>query len=190
MEAFRRDRSIAPLAGQVMSQFYGEIRRPLRRYVYRVTGSAADADDIVQDVFFRLLRADVETLPTTDLRRYAFCVASHIVIDRQRRATRERQWRRLRARTTAFVKAVEPRDDVTKTFGTLKPRERALLWLAYVEEHSHRDIAGALGVGRASVKVLLFRARAKLRDGLLALEQPTARPPAQSNPGILHNGVC
>jgi RNA polymerase sigma factor (sigma-70 family) len=180
MEAFRPNRILAPLAGDAMSQLYGEMRRPLRRYVYRLTSSAADTDDIVQDVFCRLLRADVEALPTTNLRRYAFCVASHIVIDRQRRATRERHWRNLRTRMTAVVKPVEPRDDVTKTFNALKAKERALLWLAYVEEHSHREIAGALGVGRASVKVLLFRARAKLRDGLVALEQPMLRPPAPS----------
>jgi RNA polymerase sigma factor (sigma-70 family) len=191
MEAPRRNRRRAPLTGCALSRFYGEMRRPLQRYLYRVTGSAADAEDIVQDVFFRLLRADVETLPTRDLRRYAFCVASHIVIDRQRRATSERRWRRLRARATAFVKPVEPRDDVTRTLDTLKPRERALLWLAYVEEHSHREIAGALGVGRGSVKVLLFRARAKLRDRLVAVNGHSGhRPRRASGRELTENQSC
>jgi DNA-directed RNA polymerase specialized sigma24 family protein len=37
------------------------------------------------------------------------------------------------------------------------------LWLAYVEGENHQEIANALGLARGSVKVLLFRARAKLK---------------------------
>jgi RNA polymerase sigma-70 factor (ECF subfamily) len=54
--------------------------------------------------------------------------------------------------------------DVVATFAALKPRERALLWLAYVEEEDHQQIAAALGLARGSVKVMLSRARARLRD--------------------------
>jgi RNA polymerase sigma-70 factor (ECF subfamily) len=46
----------------------------------------------------------------------------------------------------------------------LKPRERAMLWLAYAEGASHREIAEALGLRTASLKILLFRARKKLAD--------------------------
>jgi RNA polymerase sigma-70 factor (ECF subfamily) len=44
----------------------------------------------------------------------------------------------------------------------LKPRERAMLWLAYAEGASHREIAEVLGLGEGSMKTLLFRARRKL----------------------------
>jgi DNA-directed RNA polymerase specialized sigma24 family protein len=46
----------------------------------------------------------------------------------------------------------------------LTPRERALLWLAYVEGERHEEIAASLGLGRLSVKVLLFRAKRRLRE--------------------------
>jgi RNA polymerase sigma-70 factor (ECF subfamily) len=62
----------------------------------------------------------------------------------------------------------QPDLDVTRTFNELKPRERALLWLAYVEGDSHADIAAALRLGRGSVKVMLSRARGTLRDLLAA----------------------
>jgi len=52
---------------------------------------------------------------------------------------------------------------VPREFAALAPRERALLWLAYVEGENHQEIADALGLARGSVKVLLFRARAKLK---------------------------
>jgi RNA polymerase sigma factor (sigma-70 family) len=56
----------------------------------------------------------------------------------------------------------------------LTPRDRALLWLAYVEEHNHEEIASALGLARGSVKVLLSRARTRLRK-LLVPRGVTAR---------------
>jgi len=53
-----------------------------------------------------------------------------------------------------------------RALGRLKPRERALLWLAYAQGSSHAEIAGVLGLKTASIKLLLFRARRKLA-GLL-----------------------
>ena len=60
--------------------------------------------------------------------------------------------------------------DVARSFGQLAPRERAMLWLAYVEGSGHEEIAQSLGVRTGSMKVLLFRARRKLRD-LLSKER-------------------
>ena len=41
-------------------------------------------------------------------------------------------------------------------------RERQLLWLAYAEEFSHREIAQMAALREASIRPLLFRARQKL----------------------------
>jgi RNA polymerase sigma-70 factor (ECF subfamily) len=46
----------------------------------------------------------------------------------------------------------------------LRPREREMLWLAYGQGSTHRDIAGTLGVKAESVRLLLFRARQKLAE--------------------------
>ena len=53
--------------------------------------------------------------------------------------------------------------DLGRLFGRLRPRERSLLWLAHVEEMSHTEIAAASGLAKASVRVLLFRARRRMR---------------------------
>ena len=68
------------------------------------------------------------------------------------------------------VPAPRYEDDATvaQIFAELKPRERALLWLAYVEGESHEEIAASLGVRPSGVRVLLFRARRRLRDLLQA----------------------
>ena len=148
--------------------------RPLWAYVYRVIRHAGDADDVVQDAFCRLLRADVEGLNDEELRRYVFRIAGNLMTDRWRRTERETRWLdRLRGEPQ-FDPGEAPDDSVSREFNELRPRDRALLWLAYVEEHNHQEIASALGIGRGSVKVLLSRARAKLRK-LLVTKGLTAR---------------
>ena len=52
--------------------------------------------------------------------------------------------------------------DFTRAMSNLKPRERAMLWLAYAEGASHREIADVLGLRPASLKAMLFRARRRL----------------------------
>ena len=52
--------------------------------------------------------------------------------------------------------------DISQLFQRLKPQERELLWLAYVEGNDHKEIARMLGLKEKSIRVLLFRARQKL----------------------------
>ena len=51
-----------------------------------------------------------------------------------------------------------------QAFQRLKPRERQLLWLAYVEGSSHKEIADCTGLRAGSIRLLLFRARRKLAE--------------------------
>ena len=149
------------LTEHAFGEFYKRHSRSVWTYVYRVTNDAADADDIVQEAFLRLFQADVEPLDDEGLRRYVFRVAGNLVADRWRRRARDE---RHPAASLDAGRAGNRDLDVVRIFSELKPRERALLWLAYVEGDTHEDIAAALHVGRGSVKVLLSRARARLRD--------------------------
>jgi RNA polymerase sigma-70 factor, ECF subfamily len=156
---------VAQLDEAAFSAFYASHARALWAYVYRVTSHASDADDIVQDAFLRLLRAGPDTDETEQRRRFLYRVASNLIVDRWRRKTRHEHAPEEPRRPTA---PLEPDRDVQRTFAELSARDRALLWLAYVEEESHEEIAASLGVGKRSIKVLLFRARRRLRDLLQA----------------------
>jgi RNA polymerase sigma-70 factor (ECF subfamily) len=153
------------LSEHALGEFYQRHARSVWIYVYRVTNNAADADDIVQEAFLRLFQADVSPSDDESLRRYVFRIAGNLIVDRWRRGQRGEG----PAATVALTSEAEKRDiDVVRIFTELKPRERALLWLAYVEGETHEEIADSLRVGRSSVKVLLSRARARLRDLLTA----------------------
>ena len=147
--------------------FHARTCRALRAYVYRVVANASDADDIVQEAFLRMLRAQVPADDEEHLRRYLYRVASNLIVDRWRRRKHEQGAEMIEEPTTPRPR-YEDEADIAKIFSELKARDRALLWLAYVEGESHEEIASSLGVGRRGVKVMLFRARRRLRDLLQA----------------------
>ena len=147
--------------------FYRRTAGSLWSYLFRLTGDEATADDLLQKAFFRYLRANPVLASEEHQRRWIFRTATNLAFDHFRETKRERSRVDLGAIHEA-TPSTEPRDvlrhDMMKTFAELKPRERALLWLAHVEEADHDDIGEALGVKPNSVKVLLFRARKRLGE--------------------------
>ena len=142
---------------------YRRTAAPLRAYVARVIGSAARADDIVQEAYLRLLRTPPPIDDPGQLRAYLFRTASNLIHDHWRQQQRERK---SSARHSNDPETVNPdlalRLDMTRLFEQLRPQQRQLMWLAYVEGADHREIAAALGLRERSVRVLLHRARRKL----------------------------
>ena len=142
---------------------YSRTASPLRAYVVRVLGSATPADDIVQDAYLRLLRTPPATRDPDELRAFLFRIASNLIHDHWRRQRRERDAsdRHAGDRETAGPD-IALRLDMVRLFEQLRPQQRQLMWLAYVEGADHREIAAALGLRERSVRVLLHRARRKL----------------------------
>jgi RNA polymerase sigma-70 factor (ECF subfamily) len=146
--------------------FYRRTAGSLWSYLFRLTGDGAAADDLLQKAFFRFLRTNPALATEEHQRRWIFRTATNLAMDYFRETRRERN--RDQAIASEVGPSSEPRQvlrhDMMKTFAELKPRERALLWLAHVEEADHEDIGDALGVKAKSVKVLLFRARKRLAE--------------------------
>jgi RNA polymerase sigma-70 factor, ECF subfamily len=148
--------------------FHGCYRRtagPLRAYVVRVMGSVSQADDIVQEAYLRLLRVERPPDDPAAQRALLVRIASNLMVDHWRRTRHER------SETGAPEIAANSPDlslrlDMARVFGALRPEQRQLVWLAYVEGASHKEIGAAIGVREHSVRVLLHRAKRKLA-GLL-----------------------
>jgi len=132
-------------------------------YIYRMTGNPATADDLLQKTFFRFLRANPQAASEDHLRRYLFRTATNLAFDHFRETKRERG-REIVVVDEGAHESADLRHDMMRTFAELKPRERALLWLAHVEGSDHEEIAEAIGIKPKSVKVLLFRARKRLAE--------------------------
>jgi RNA polymerase sigma-70 factor, ECF subfamily len=154
--------------------FYRRHSRALWSYLCRMTGNEAHADDLVQDAFCKFLVAPVGDLDESAQRAYLFRIGTNLVIDQYRKRTREQSALDALPGHAAAVAGAGGAGmgvkhhpsalslDMQRTFGELKPRERALLWLAYVEGSEHDEIAQSLGLKSKSIRVLLFRARHRL----------------------------
>jgi RNA polymerase sigma-70 factor (ECF subfamily) len=147
--------------------FYARTSAMLWAYLSRACGDPAAADDLLQEAYYRLLRARV-TFESDDHRRhYLFRIATNLVRDRFRRPRPDRtplvqDGPGEPAARGDLALETQQRTDLQRAMAHLTPRERDLVWLAYGQGSSHREIAGALGLRTGSIKPLLFRARRKL----------------------------
>lgn len=144
--------------------FYDRTAASLWGYLARISGDRQLADDLLQESYYRLLKARDVFESEAHRRNYLYRVATNLVRD-SRRGTFARMFERsarIMDLPAAEPSSPERRTDVQRALGRLKPRERALLWLAYAQGSSHREIAGVLGLKTGSIKLLLFRARRKM----------------------------
>jgi len=162
-----------PRAGQAMDEaafqvFYQRTAPGLRAYIHRSAGSADLADDILQDAFLKFLRVAPGHLEPSQQKAYLYKIASSLLVDHWRSLNREQRWdwKSFLGKQPATEPKLNLGHDLAGVFRTLKPRQRSLLWLAYVEGFEHHEITSMLGLRESSVKVLLFRARRKMADTL------------------------
>ena len=150
--------------------FYDRTARVLWAYLSRLTGDRQLADDLLQETYYRFLRAKVTCETEAHRRNYLFRIATNLVHDRRRRDAHGRfvyQEEFVEPSADSHIEdQTQRRADLARAMSRMKPRERAMLWLAYGHGSSHREIADALGLKTTSIKLLLFRARRKLA-GLL-----------------------
>jgi len=143
-------------------QVYRETSLKLRRYVTGMIGRTTQVEDITQEAYFRMLTSAPDRLTDDQLRSYLFTTATNIVRDLWRRSIVEGDWIPLDERAEAQptdTGSIEDKIDVTRILESLTIMQRSLVWLAYAEGYSHREIAEITNIKERSVKVLLFRAR-------------------------------
>jgi RNA polymerase sigma-70 factor, ECF subfamily len=157
---------------------YDRTARALWAYLARITGSADLADDLLQETYYRFLRSRAHYESDAHRRHTLFRIATNLARDGRRRGLRAQLVaiadEQFMAATDVAADA-ERRTDLARAMSHLRPREREMLWLAYAQGSTHRDIAGIIGVKAASVRLLLFRARQKLA-GLLRADRERSVP--------------
>ena len=142
--------------------FYGQTAGPLLGYLIRACGERDLAEDLWQESYCRFLTTEAPEMDERQARSYLFQIATNLMRDRRRRP------REAPAESFPEAASQEPPLDrklgMRQAFQRLKPRERQLLWLAYVEGSNHKEIAACTGLQAGSIRLLLFRARRKLAE--------------------------
>ena len=144
--------------------FYEQTHRNVRAYLRSMLIGQNVVDDLLQESYFRFLKAGLPA--STELahqRNYLYRIATNLVHD-YRRSRKLETLSEEHMPAMSKLGSIDTAHDVGRAFDRLKPRERDVLWFAYVECFDHKEIAGILQVGIASIRPMLARARAKFAD--------------------------
>ena len=160
------DSSAPAMDEQSFRLFYERTSRQLQAYLVAATSSPTVAEDLLQESYFRLIRSDVRVNDDNHRKNYLFRIATNLLKDRYRRRRFETAELVETRDSTDHEADVQRRTDVARVLCELTPRERQLLWLAYVEGMSHHEIAAAVGLKSDSIRPLLFRARRRIAEVL------------------------
>jgi len=150
---------------QSFHELYERTARGLRAYLRHRLGSHPLADDLTQEAYLRLLKTQVPAgMDAAQLKSYLYKIALNLV--RDARTARRLEPLPDQNELAGKPPLLEQAHDVRNAFARLKPKERDLLWLAYVECFNHAEIAASIKTTQGSVRPMLARARRKLA-GLL-----------------------
>ena len=133
------------------------------RLAYARTGSRADAEDVMQEVFLRLVQAKPAFSSQTHAKAWLLRVTSNCVSSLFRLP-----WRRREDPLEEEIAVPESPEEgsVTEAVLSLPVRYRIPIHLFYYEGYSVAEIARIVGKSEGTVKSRLFRARKLLRDKL------------------------
>ena len=153
------------------------LKDKLFRLALRITFDRAEAEDIVQETMIRVWSKRDEWSAFSSVEAYCLTVARNLAIDRSER---------MDARTVELTTEAELTPDVMgpherlvdkermqwlhRLIAALPEKQRTILQLRDVEEKSYKEIAEVLGITEEQVKVNLFRARQKVKQQFMNIE--------------------
>ena len=164
---------------EAFEALFRSYQREVYGWVVRIVRDRGVAEDLTIETFFRIHRAHARFEPERGFGPWARRIATHAALDWLRRQRPEHAmpdefFASVPGRTEADPLVTdEIRRAVAQALGRLPPKLRVAAVLAVIEELSQKEIADALGVTVAAVKLRVFRAMRRLRRDL---EQRGIRP--------------
>jgi RNA polymerase sigma-70 factor, ECF subfamily len=164
----------------------GELRPKLHRYCARMTGSAVDGEDIVQDALMKALAALPSVGVIDNPEGWLFRIAHNTALDFLRRRARGPMMEHGEALEMIAASDSPDRDHEAatmslRTFMRLPALQRSAVILKDVLGHSLEEVASITGASEAAAKSALQRGRVRLRE--------FAREPADVSLPVLSDGM-
>jgi len=148
-----------PEFSRVFEKYHGLVFRT----AYRITGNAADAEDVLQTIFLRLLRRNSSVPAVEKEESYLRRAAVNASLDLLRTRHSEQRVPLTEVSEPVHDPPDELRDCLRRAFVCLSPRSAEIFALRYVEDFTNRQIAEALNMSQVLVAVTLHRTRRQLQ---------------------------
>lgn len=153
------------------------LKDKLFRLALRITFDRAEAEDIVQETMIRVWNKRNEWDELGSVEAYCLTVARNLAIDRSEK--KDSQTVELTIEAEQTPDALSPYDRlvnkerlklVHRLVGELPEKQRLIMQLRDVEGKSYKEIAAALRLTEEQVKVNLFRARQKVKQKFIDID--------------------
>jgi RNA polymerase sigma-70 factor (ECF subfamily) len=159
-------------------QLFREHSHLLYRTAYSLLDSPADAEDVLQTVFLRLLRNGLPQNANHNVKGYLYRAAVNASLDMIR--SRKRQERNLEVRRPEYSSesfepsaADERHRHLAEALAELPPEAAQILVLKYVHGYKDADIAKVIGASRGAIAMRLLRSRSRLKGLMRELSGET-----------------
>ena len=168
-------RSLAPEGPELERAFKAHHNRVFQ-VAYRVTGNRSDAEDVLQNIFIRLMKRPTLPSRSDELGSYLHRAAVNASMDllRSRKSSRRIRLEEVAVRLAgddASSPETEQRgkelaDWLRSAVSRLSPQAAEIFSLRYLEGYKNLEIAEMVQTSPGVVAVVLHRARQRLREAL------------------------
>lgn len=154
------------------------LKDKLFRLALRITFDRAEAEDVVQDTMIRVWNKREEWTQFGSIEAYCLTVAKNLAIDRSQK--KEAQNVELTPEMEEESEASGPYDQlinnermsiIHRLINELPEKQRLIMQLRDIEGESYKEIAKILNLTEEQVKVNLFRARQKVKQRYLEIDE-------------------
>jgi RNA polymerase sigma factor (sigma-70 family) len=162
----------SPAVQTELRQLFEEHQGRIFRAAFRILGNTTDAEDILQQVFLRVVRQEVPADQVGNMDAYLYRSAINAALDLARSRWRRSSVPLAAAQDQGSASSTEPyeiRNWLRQALTVLSERQAEIFVLRYLEGYENREIAEILATSQAVVAVSLFRARAQLKRELRKL---------------------
>lgn len=136
-------------------------------HIYRtalaIMGNKADAEDIMQDVFLKIVEGKA---PDFESEAHETAWLTRVTVNQCRSRFRSFWWRNSEPLLDTYPAEDKKQDELMKTVLTLPLKYRTVIYLFYYEGYSTKEIAEITKQKEPTVRSLLSRARHMLKDHL------------------------
>ena len=158
--------------GEMLGVLFDRYQMPLFNFFYKLTANRTTSEDLVQEVFYRILKYRQSYRPGTPFRAWMYQIARNARVDHFRKRRPEVSWE------PEIEPAVIPGDSAQQNQETqmlyrallqMPEEKKEVLILSRFQEMKYEEIASVLKCEVGTVKVRVYRAMRELSDRFFAL---------------------